>query len=243
MACDQYFAYLDNYIIEPNWQQLHAEVCHGIAVSQWHKRFVSSGVADKFRHREITPYLMNVESNLDETALKYFQSLTDTDQRIKFLNAYGPIPHPFWVIYLRNNRRIERTGILNKSVGADCQWTADSENFPNLVEFIKSMPFAEIGRVIIFMTEANNSTLPHFDDIERYVRPSDDFVWFTTKPNSKKIFVYDTVSDQKFYPDHDKKFIWFDEMNYHGTDSVDHFSFSVRIDGCFSQTVKNTIFQ
>jgi hypothetical protein len=237
----KYFKYLDQYIEKPNWPMLHAEVCHGIALSHWHKRFVSSGVLDKFKNFEITPYMTDYEKNLDGYAKQLFLTLKTTDQRLKFMAAYGPVPHPFWIIYLRNNKRIENTGILNKSQGAACHWTDDSCHFPGLVKLIQSMPFSEIGRVIIFMTEANNVTLPHYDDIKRFSRPSDDFVWFTTKPNTKKIFVYDEDLDQKFYPESGQKFIWFDEMNYHGTDSVDHFAFSIRIDGVFLPEIKEKI--
>jgi len=31
-------------------------------------------------------------------------------------------------------------------------------------------------------------------------------------------------------------------MDYHGTDAVDHFSFSIRIDGRFNSTVKEKIY-
>jgi hypothetical protein len=185
--------------------------------------------------------MRNIADNLDSYSREKFVNLQTTDEKIKFLTAWGPVPHPFWLVYLRNNIRRERTGIFNKSVSADCEWTDNSRHFTTLVEFIKSLPFSEIGRVVLFMTEARNPTLPHFDAAVRNERPHDDFVWFTTKPNTKKMFVLDEDTGIRHYADQDRKFVWFNEMDYHGTESVDHFSFSVRIDGKFLPEIRRQL--
>lgn len=235
------FKYLDEFIKQPDWTQLHADVCYGISQSQWNKRFVSSGIHPDYADQEITPYMQNIVENLNEYSIEKFETLKTTDERIKFLTAWGPVPHPFWLVYLRNNIRRERTGIFNKSIGADCEWTDNSRHFITLVEFIKSLPFSEIGRVVLFMTEARNPTLPHFDAAVRNERPHDDFVWFTTKPNTKKMFVLDEDTGIRHYADQSRKFVWFNEMDYHGTESVDHFSFSVRIDGKFLPEIRRQL--
>ena len=235
------FKYLDDFITAPDWQTLHADVCRGISQSQWNKRFVSSGVHPDYADREITPYMRNIALNLDSYSRKTFEELQTTDERIKFLTAWSTVPHPFWLIYLRNNIRRERTGIFNKSVSADCAWTENSQHFSSLVDFIQTLPFAEIGRVILFMTEANNPTLPHYDAALRYERAHDDFIWFTTKPETKKMYVLDEATNIRHYADDSKKFVWFNEMDYHGTESVDHFSFSVRIDGKFLPEIRQQL--
>lgn len=235
------FIYLDSHVKAPDWTKLHAEVCLGIAKSEWNKKFVSSGVHKDWANVEITPYMGNAEVNLDPYAKQMFYRCTTTDERIKFMTAYGPVPHPFWGLFIRNNKRIERTGILNKSVGADCEWTDNAKFFPTLVEYIKTMPFSEIGRVILFMTEAKNETVPHFDGKTQDERPNDDFIWFTTKPGTKNIFVMDEESKVRTYADGVHRFVWFNEMDYHGTEPVGHFSFSVRIDGKFTPELKNKL--
>lgn len=235
------FKYLDEFVTMPDWAKIHADTCYGISQSIWNKRYVSSGVHDTFADREITPYVRQVQHRLDQYALEKFQSLTDTDQRLKFISAWGPIPHPFWIIYIRDNRRIENTGIFNKSVAADCSWTDNARHFGSLIDFVKSLPFCELGRILLFMTEAHNSTVPHFDGAQRFERPHDDFVWFTTKPNTKQMFIFDEHTRQKIRPDPDKKLIWFNEMDYHGTDAVDHFSFSVRVDGVFQPDLRQQL--
>jgi hypothetical protein len=238
------FVYLDEFIPEINWIKLHDEVSFGISQSHWHKKFVSSGVHDLWKEKEITTTFNELAARLTVDQIELFKKLKTTDERIKFLTALTHTPHPFWLIFLRWNKRIESTGVYNKAVPEDCHWTDDAIHFPYLTEIIEKMPFDGVGRVLLFMTEANNSTVPHFDVLnqkQRQEKPNDDFIWFSTKGNSKSIFVLDDETMVKHYPNPQKKFIWFNEMDYHGTDAVDHFSFSIRIDGRFNSLVKEKI--
>lgn len=235
------FKYLDSYITNPNWDKLHNEVCLGIAKAEWSKRYVSSGVHPQWADKEITTIVMDAENRLTPLQLETFRTLTNTDEKIKYLNALTYNPHPFWLIFLRNNKRVESTGVFNKAVAADCEWTKNAELFPTLIKFIETLPFESIGRVIFFMTEANNSTVPHFDVLneqQRAEKPKDDFIWFTTKNDSKSVYVMDGETLERVYPDPSKKFVWFNEMDFHGTEAVKHFSFSIRIDGKFKPEVR-----
>lgn len=238
------FKYLDDYITAPNWTKLHNEVSLGIAKAEWSKRFVSSGVHKEWAEQEITTTVLDIENRLSSEELETYRTLVTTDERIKYLNALTYQPHPFWLIFLRNNKRVEATGVFNKAVAEDCAWTENAKQFPTLIEFIKTLPFESIGRVIFFMTEANNSTVPHFDVLneeQRKQKPNDDFVWFTTKQESKSVFVMNGETHERVYPDPTKKFVWFNEMDFHGTEAVKHFSFSIRIDGKFTPELKQAL--
>lgn len=239
------FLYLDEYVnFDIDYSALNTEIAKGIATSAWNKRFVSSGVHDDWSEKEITPYIRKITEHLTTEQVKIFSSFKTTDEKLKFISCILPVPHPFWVIYLRNNKRIDSSGINNKSVAADCQWTEAANNFPTLVKLIKQLPFEGIGRVIIFMTESHNQTVPHYDagsQKQREEKGNDDFVWFTTSPFAKKIFVMNGKTKEKIYSDPDKKLVWFNEMDYHGTDAVPFFSFSIRIDGKFLPSVKKKI--
>ena len=238
------FLYLDKYVPAVDWNELHTDICEGIARSTWDKKFVSSGVHTRWEGSEITPFIKNKEKYLTPRQIEIFENLPSTEAKLKFMTCVYPIPHPFWSVYLKTNKRIERSGIKNKAVGADCYWTENAQYFPSLIKLIEQMPFAEVGRVMLFMTEANNQTVPHYDassEQQRQEKPNDDFIWFTTASTTKKIFVYDEDIDQKIYTNNDKKFIWFNEMDFHGTEAVPYFSFSVRIDGKFNSDVKENI--
>jgi len=235
------FIYLDEYINrDVDWQGLHNEISYGIAKSEWSKRYVSSGVHPAWAHLEITPLMRKAEYVLSTEQKLLMQKLLTTDEKLKFMAALKHVPHPFWLIYLRNNKRIDYSGIANKAVGQDCGWTENAKYFPKLVKFIESMPFAEIGRIVFFMTEPNNQLVPHYDaadDNQRNNKKPDDFVWFTTKSGTKNMFVMDGDSKERAYADSNKKFIWWNEMDYHGTEPVEHFAFSVRIDGKFKPEI------
>lgn len=239
------FFYLDEFVPEIDWNRLHNEISFGISQSHWHKKFVSSGVHEDWKQREITTVFNEITDRLTPDQIELFKKLKTTDEKIKFLIALTHIPHPFWLIFLRWNKRVESTGVYNKAVPEDCHWTNDVVHFPYLKGIIEAMPFDGVGRVLLFMTEANNSTVPHFDVLnqkQRQEKMNDDFVWFSTKDNSKSVFVLDDETMVKHYPNSNKKFVWFNEMDYHGTDAVDHFSFSIRIDGRFNSRVKEKIY-
>jgi hypothetical protein len=239
------FFYFDEFVSEIDWNRLHNEVSFGISQSHWHKKFVSSGVHTDWKDREITTVFNEISDRLSFDQIELYKKLKTTDERIKFLTALTYIPHPFWLIFLRWNKRVESTGVYNKAVPEDCHWTDDVVHFPYLKKIIEDMPFDGIGRVLLFMTEANNSTVPHFDVLtqkQRQEKLNDDFIWFSTKGNSKSVFVLDDETMVKHYPDPNKKFVWFNEMDYHGTDAVSHFSFSIRIDGRFNSKIKEKIY-
>ena len=238
------FKYLDDYIDVSDWKKLHNEVSLGIAKAEWNKKFVSSGVHKNWAEQEITTTFLDLVNRLEPDQLETFRSLTETDEKIKYLNALTYTPHPFWVIFLRYNKRVEMTGVYNKATAKDCHWTENAKHFPSLVKLIESMPFESIGRVMFFMTEANNLTVPHYDvlnDAQRAEKSHDDFIWLSTKPNSKGVYVMDDETLEKVYPDPAKHFVWFNEMDYHGTDAVNHFSFSIRIDGKFKPEVREAL--
>lgn len=235
------FIYLDNFVPDVNWEELHSEICFGISQSVWNKKFVSSGVHQNWSREEITPFMRNIETNLTEHEILFYNKCKTVDEKLKYITALKDIPHPFWALYIRDNIRKESTGLINKHVSTDCKWTKNAKHFPSLIKLIKKMPFKSIGRVMLFMTEANNKTVPHFDGRYQNDRPNDDFIWFTTKKNTKKIFVMNSETLEKFYPDIEKNFIWFNEMDYHGTEPINHFSFSIRIDGVLKENIKSKL--
>lgn len=237
------FISLDDYCPSIDWQKLHAEVSIGLAKSTWVKRYVSVGVHPDWEDMEIATHIRDCRiSEYENKLYKEHISEYNTEEKLKYFICVTDAVHPFWTCFLRLNKAIERTRIMNKSVSVDCQWTENAINFPSLLELIQQLPFASIGRVMIFMTEPNNITVPHFDSILTHPdKSNDDFIWFKTKDTYKQIYVMDGDTKEKYYPPIDSKFIWFNEMDYHGTDSSPRFSFSIRIDGKFDPEVRKKI--
>lgn len=234
------FLYLDDFCPTVDWDKFHADVSYGLASCRWIKRFVSAGVHSKWENQEISTYI--IKNYFTEYQKSLFETIDrrDTEKRLKFTSLVTKAVHPFWACYLRVNQVKEKTGIANKSVSADCEWTENIQYFPELMQLIEQMPFQEIGRVMFFITEPNNETVPHFDDSPFSTpRPNDDFIYFSTITDcAKKLYVMDGESLEKFYPEDGKKFLWFNEMDYHGTDPTDRLTFTIRIEGKFTPEVK-----
>jgi hypothetical protein len=237
------FLYLDKFCPDIDWDTFHADVSYGLASCQWVKRYVSAGVHPKWADKELSRYV--IEKKFTPYQYSLFDSIEplNTEKKIKFASLVTKGLHPFWSCYLRVNKPKERTGIANKSVSSDCEWTDNIKHFPSLMKLIEQMPFQEIGRVMFFITEPNNETVPHFDDLPSNTpRQNDDFIYFSTmQDRPKRLYIMDPDTLEKFYPELNKKFIWFNEMDYHGTDPVDRLTFSVRIEGKFIHEIKNII--
>lgn len=237
------FLYLDEYCPSIDWEKLHTEVSYGLAACHWVKRFVSAGVHPLWKEKEISYHIIeNTFTPYQKELFKTFD-IRETEKRVKFTSLVTKGLHPFWSCYLRVNKPKEVTGIANKTVAADCEWTENTKYFPSLMNLIEKLPFSEIGRVMFFITEPNNETIPHFDNSPvAPPRPNDDFIYFSTLTNDfKKIYVMDPDTLEKYYPESDKKFLWFNEMDYHGTDPIDRLTFTVRVEGKFIPEIKNQI--
>lgn len=237
------FLYLDEFCPTINWEELHADISIGLASCQWIKRYVSAGVHPNWKTSEISTYIINGNFTAYQQTLFDTIDQRDTEKKIKFASLVTSGLHPFWSCYLRVNKPKEFTGISNKSISDDCNWTDNAQYFSSLKNLVYQLPFEELGRIMCFITEPNNPTIPHFDDsIIAPARPNDDFIYFNTlSENYKKLYVMDSDTLEKFYPDEGKKLLWFNEMDYHGTDSVDRLTFTVRVEGKFIPKIKKQI--
>jgi hypothetical protein len=237
------FQYLDDFCSEVNWAEVHTDTVRGLAKVQWIKTVVSAGVHPDWATKELYTYLKEPEVYLTKQQLAVYKGLTNIEQEIKFLSMMTPLVHPFWLCFLRVNKAIEPTYHENKADAATCVDTPSMVYFPKLMSVIRKLPMKSIGRILIFMTEANNETVPHRDAsvASQLERPNADFIWFQPQAqnaiDTKKIFI---MSDdkEKFYPDPSKKFVWFNELDYHGTEPSPTFSYSVRVEGVFNDLVR-----
>lgn len=102
--------------------------------------------------------------------------------------------------------------------------------FPGLKSFIEdSNIFKDIGRTLIFMSSPKAGVEIHSDYADRKTR-RDQFIWLNIK-GQKKFFVLDE-NDQKDYII--GNCCVFDNANWHGADPVQGSSFTVRVDGSFT---------
>ena len=108
--------------------------------------------------------------------------------------------------------------------------TVHANEFSLLMDFIRTLPFESTGRMLIMYDDVARDVPPHRDHIETEI--CHEFLWFRT--NLKKpFFMLNQKTGEKRYVD--TYTAWFDSVNqYHGSDGVEGLSFSIRVDGKFT---------
>lgn len=117
------------------------------------------------------------------------------------------------------------------------QPSAAAEEFLLLMEFIATLPFKSTGRILIMYDDAPREVPAHRDHVETEILH--DFIWFRT--NLKKPFyVLNYLTGEK---QHIQTYsAWFDTVNqFHGSDAFDGLTFSIRVDGVFTDEFKELI--
>lgn len=115
--------------------------------------------------------------------------------------------------------------------------TPEAEEFAGLMEFIRSLPFSSTGRMLIMYDHAPRPVTPHRD--HDVVEVCHEFIWFRTNL-SKPFYMLNHHTREKLYVSSHSA--WFDTVNqFHGSDACDGLSFSVRVDGHFTDEFRKLI--
>ncbi len=120
----------------------------------------------------------------------------------------------------------------------DC-WhpTAEAEEFAPLMDFIATLPFAATGRMIIMYDFNGRPVSAHRDHDSREL--CHEFVWFRTNMGKPFYMLNPETGEKLTVRSHAA---WFDSVNqYHGADAGDGLSFSIRVDGRFSDDFRRQI--
>jgi hypothetical protein len=106
-----------------------------------------------------------------------------------------------------------------------------------LMDFIETLPFKEPARMILIYDNIPREVPAHQDHLDTEV--CNDFIWFRT--NLKKPFyLLNQRTDERLYVDSHSA--WFDTVNqFHGADACEGLSFSIRVDGQFTDEFRNQI--
>lgn len=115
--------------------------------------------------------------------------------------------------------------------------TAASAEFSLLMDFIASLPFAALGRMLIIYDHTGSEVPAHRDHV--YKDLCHEFIWLRTNSN-KPFYLLNPETNQRVYVTSHSA--WFDSVNqFHGADAGEGLSFSIRIDGVFTDKFRNQI--
>jgi hypothetical protein len=115
--------------------------------------------------------------------------------------------------------------------------TESANEFALLMDFIATLPFSATGRMLIIYDTAARDVPAHRDHIETEV--CHEFLWFRTN-FKKRFYMLNPETNEKKYVEGYSA--WFDSVNqYHGSDACDGLTFSIRVDGKFTDEFRAKI--
>lgn len=117
------------------------------------------------------------------------------------------------------------------------QPTAAAEEFSELLDFIETLPFEATGRMLVMYDDAARAGSAHRDHVETEI--SHEFIWFRTNLR-KPFYMLNHETNAKLYVE--SYSAWFDSVNqFHGTDAQEGLTFSIRVDGIFTDDFRKRI--
>jgi hypothetical protein len=139
------------------------------------------------------------------------------------------------LIYLSRSLReenyydLDRTDIWNAS--------EEAAEYSELMDFIATLPFTATGRMIIMYDDSGRAVSAHRDHDSTDL--CHEFVWFRTNLD-KPFYMLNPDTEEKLYVR--SHAAWFDTVNqYHGADATGGLSFSIRVDGVFTDEFRAQI--
>ncbi|HEX8722737.1 MAG TPA: hypothetical protein VF736_19120 [Pyrinomonadaceae bacterium] len=115
--------------------------------------------------------------------------------------------------------------------------TPEAGEFPELMDFIGTLPFAETGRMLVIYDDAATEVPAHRDHLHADI--CHEFIWFRTNLR-KPFYVLNHGTGEKLYVS--SYSAWFDTVNqFHGSDPGEGLSFSIRVDGRFTDEFRRLI--
>ena len=139
------------------------------------------------------------------------------------------------MIYLAQSKEPDNYFDLDKT--ELWQRTPEADEFYWLMDFISTLPFKATGRMLIMYDDIARPVTAHRDHASTDV--CHEFIWFRTNMN-KPFYMFNHRTDEKKYVE--SYSAWFDTVNqYHGTDAGKGLTFSVRVDGIFTDEFRKRI--
>jgi len=115
--------------------------------------------------------------------------------------------------------------------------TPAAEEFSELMDFIGTLPFKATGRMLIMYDEAGRAVTAHRDHDQ--AATCHEFVWFRTNLDKPFYMLNHRTGERRYVESYSA---WFDSVNqFHGSDARAGLSFSIRVDGVFTDEFRRRI--
>ena len=110
----------------------------------------------------------------------------------------------------------------------------DSREFSELMDFIATLPFAATGRMLIMYDPEGRPVTAHRDHDSQDL--CHEFIWLRTNLDKPFYMLNPETGEKSYVRGHSA---WFDTVNqYHGADGTGELSWSIRVDGRFTDAFR-----
>jgi hypothetical protein len=231
---------MDDYIDHSMDVELNTECLKGLALSSMIKMGMVYGDIPPEEEQRLNSNgcWSSVLANLDKfdptgkhhKALVEITELAQPGQKMQAIYKYayfamGAVIPWFFACYLKH-------GDFNNKTKQNENWTENAKYFPKLIEYIKTLPFKEVGRIMFFTAYPNAGVVTHRDSIVAEHKDHNINLFFDS--GWRPSFIWDEKTKEKVYLPEGARSYYFNNRDYHGVDPEPVFRYTVRIDGTFT---------
>jgi len=117
------------------------------------------------------------------------------------------------------------------------EYTEAASEFTLLVDFLKTLPFRSFGRMLLIYDDGGREVPAHRDHEATNI--CHEFIWLRTNERKRFYVLNESTGEKKYI---DGCTAWFDTVNqYHGSDAGQGLTFSIRVDGRFTDEFRKQI--
>ena len=219
-------------------QRVRGRVAGAVYAFRMNRRLARAPIDPRVRlpcYKSLDEYVdVDRLKSLDGHMIEKLQNHMATNDE-RFLT--GPMKLRPWNPTKTGSRTISLTSMIGRYDFLDIdkpeKWqpTKWADEFSPLMSFIETLPFTATGRILIIYDAEGRKVTAHRDHC--FIDLRHEFIWFRTNL-TKKFYVCDAKTKRKKYVE--SYSAWFDTVNqYHGCDASRTLTFSVRVDGVFSE--------
>ena len=187
---------------------------------------------DVARLRSLDAYITEkINQHIETQREDYFLNL----YRLSAETPYQPGVREIWLSRTRAGLSPDYLDLVDKIEAWELAESA--AEFDELMRFIETLPFEGKGRMLIIYDDAGKIVPAHRDHLD--TETCHEFIWFRTNFRKPLYMLNPTTGEKKYVESYSA---WFDSVNqYHGCDAVDGLSFSIRVDGKFTDEFRKLI--
>lgn len=227
---------MDKYIDHSQDQELDKECLIGLAMAEQHYKMgqfwgdLPPEEEQRLKGKSWTSILNEIEMH-DPTG--EHRKAIDTiiamggDKKPVYRYIYfamqGVIPW-FFGLYLKDNN------FATKTRGGD--YTEAAKYFPKLLQYLETLPFKEIGRILFFTTYPGAGVATHRD--ANMAKHKDHNINLFFSSGRRPSFIWDEKTKEKHYLEESATSYFFNNRDHHGVDPEPNFRYTLRVDGTFT---------